>query len=117
MDEPIANHLTARHADRQRAKGALVDAATMPILAKRNVEQPAGAIWIVAGRSTLTNELLVGALHERGVRAQFVEPARLSGLARRDDVVLARLDVRRTLDGVETASGSCAGFSAAAFWC
>jgi hypothetical protein len=29
----------------------------------------------------MTNELLVGALHERGVRAQFIEPARLSGLA------------------------------------
>lgn len=77
-----------------------MDAAAKPILAKRQVERP-GGVWIVAGRSTLTNELLVGALHERGVRAQFVEPARLSGLARRDDVVLARLDVRRTLDGVE----------------
>jgi glutathione synthase/RimK-type ligase-like ATP-grasp enzyme len=100
VEEPIANRFVARDADGQRAKGAQVDAAAKPILAKRQVERP-GGVWIVAGRSTLTNELLVGALHERGVRAQFVEPARLSGLARRDDVVLARLDVRRTLDGVE----------------
>jgi ribosomal protein S6--L-glutamate ligase len=101
MDEPIANRFAAGHAEGQRAKGAQVDAAVEPVSAKRQVERPAGAVWVVAGRSTLTNELLVGALHERGVRAQFVEPRRLSGLARHDDVVLARLDVRRTLDGVE----------------
>lgn len=56
-------------------------------------------MWVVAERSTLTNELLVGALHERGVRAQLVKPARLAGLALHGDLV--RLDVRRTLDGVE----------------
>ena len=78
-----------------------MDTTAEPVSAKRQVERPADAVWIVAGRSTLTNELLVGALHERGVRAQFVEPPRLSGVARRADVVLARLDVRRTLDGVE----------------
>jgi RimK family alpha-L-glutamate ligase len=58
-------------------------------------------VWVVAGHSTLTSELLVGALHERGVRTQLIEPERLSGLARRDDLVLGRLDVRRTLDGIE----------------
>jgi [lysine-biosynthesis-protein LysW]---L-2-aminoadipate ligase len=78
-----------------------MDAVSKPVLAERQVERPARAVWIVAGRSTPTNELLIGALHERGVRAQFIEPVRLSRLARRDDVVLARLDVRRTLDGVE----------------
>jgi RimK family alpha-L-glutamate ligase len=101
MEEPIANRFSASDADEQRAKGAQVDAGAKAILAERQVDRPAGAVWIVAGRSTLTNELLVGALHERGVRAQFVEPARLSGEVRRDDVVLGRLDVRRTLDGVE----------------
>jgi hypothetical protein len=101
MEEPIANRFAASDADERRAKGAQVDAGAKAILAERQVERPAGAVWIVAGRSTLTNELVVGALHERGVRAQFVEPARLSGLVRRDDVVLSRLDVRRTLDGVE----------------
>jgi RimK family alpha-L-glutamate ligase len=59
------------------------------------------AAWIVAGRSTLTNDLLVGAFHENGVRAKVVRPSGLSGLARTGDVVLGRLDVRRTLDGVE----------------
>ena len=78
-----------------------MDAAVEAVSAKRQVERPADAVWIVAGRSTLTNELLVGALHERGVRAQFIEPPSLSGLARRDDVVLARLNVRQTLDGVD----------------
>ena len=78
-----------------------MDAVVKLVLAKRQVERLAGTVWIVAGRSTLANELLVGALHERGVRAQVVKPASLSGAARRDDVALARLDVRRTLDGVE----------------
>jgi RimK family alpha-L-glutamate ligase len=76
-------------------------AVARPTFAERQVEPPPNGVWVVSGRSTLTSELLVGALHERGVRAQFIEPARLSGLAHRDDVVLGRLDVRRTLDGVE----------------
>ena len=37
----------------------------------------------------------------RGVRADVIEPGRLSGFGRDDDIVLGRLDVRRTLDGVE----------------
>ena len=78
-----------------------MDAVAKLLPAERQVERPPSGVWVVAGRSTLTNELLVGALHERGVRAQFVEPASVSGLVRRDDVVLGRLDVRRTLDGVE----------------
>ena len=73
----------------------------MPTFADRQIDLHANAVWVVAGRSTPTSELFVGALHEHGIRAQVVEPARLSDLVRRDDVVLGRLDVRRTLDGVE----------------
>jgi RimK family alpha-L-glutamate ligase len=79
-----------------------VGAVAKPISAERRVERRSpNGVWIVAARSTLTTELLVGALHERGVRAQRVEPAKLSGLAGRADVVLGRVDVRGTLDGVE----------------
>jgi [lysine-biosynthesis-protein LysW]--L-2-aminoadipate ligase len=61
-----------------------------------------GTVWVAAeGRSSLTNQLLVGALRERGARAELVQPTKVSGLARPGDVVLARLDVRPTLDGVE----------------
>jgi hypothetical protein len=67
----------------------------------RTMRRSPDAAWIVAGRSTLTNDLLVGAFHESGVRAKVVRPSELSGLARTGDVVLGRLDVRRTLDGVE----------------
>ena len=55
----------------------------------------------MAARPTLTNDLLVGALHERGVPARVVRPAEVNALAGADDVVLGRLDVRRALDGVE----------------
>lgn len=58
-------------------------------------------IWIAGGRSTPTNELIVGALHEQGQRAALVDPLRLGGLVRQEDVVLARVDVRATLDGIE----------------
>ena len=59
------------------------------------------AVWLVSGRPNATNELLVGALHERGLRAELMRPAHLPGLVRSDDTVLGRLDVRPTLDGVE----------------
>jgi len=61
-----------------------------------------GTVWVAAeGRSSVTNQLLVGALRQRGARAELVRPAKVSGLVRPGDVVLARLDVRPTLDGVE----------------
>ena len=69
--------------------------------AETRVEPAASAVWVVAGRSTPASELLVGSLHERGVRAELILPAQLNGLVRADDVVLGRLDVRPTLDGVE----------------
>lgn len=68
---------------------------------EHRVEPAASAVWVVAGRSTPTSELLVGALRERGVRAQLIRSEQVSRLARPEDVVLGRLDVRPTLDGVE----------------
>jgi RimK family alpha-L-glutamate ligase len=70
-----------------------------PIPTKQTTGQR-GAL-LVAGGPTLTNELLVGALRERGVRAQLIEPAVLGRRACTDDIVLGRVDVRPTLDGVE----------------
>jgi hypothetical protein len=85
----------------------------MPTFADRQIDLHASALWVVAGRSTPTSELFVGALHEHGIGAHVVEPARLSDLMRRDDVVLDRLDDRRTLDGVENGIWSYAGFERA----
>jgi hypothetical protein len=78
-----------------------VGAVAKPIDAERVERRSQNGVWVVVERSTLTNELLIGALHERGVRAQLVKPARLAGLARRGDLVLGRLDVRGTPAGVE----------------
>jgi RimK family alpha-L-glutamate ligase len=73
-----------------------------PILAEQRIERSfSRGACVVAGQATVTNELLVGALHERGVRAELVAPADVRRRVRSDDVVLGRLDVRRTLDGVE----------------
>lgn len=77
-----------------------MDAVARSIFAERRCGARARA-WVVGERSTATNELLVRALSERGLSARFVEPARLNHLGRRGDVVLGRLDVRQTLDGVE----------------
>jgi RimK family alpha-L-glutamate ligase len=57
--------------------------------------------WIVAGHATPTNELLVGALHERGMPAAVVRPEKAMVVALPSDIVIGRLDVRPTLDGVE----------------
>lgn len=69
--------------------------------AERQVASAGNAVWVVAGRSTPTSELLVGALRERGVQARLTAPAELGRLASAADVVLGRLDVRQALDGVE----------------
>jgi hypothetical protein len=52
-----------------------VVAVAEPMLVQQVEEASPSCVWIAAGRSTQTNELLVGALHERGVRAQLVAPA------------------------------------------
>ena len=57
--------------------------------------------WPVAGRPTASNEALVDALGELGLRSVLAKPTQMRALAPRGDVVLGRLDVRKTLDGVE----------------
>jgi hypothetical protein len=44
-----------------------VGAVARPIIAERVERRSPNGVCVVAERSTLTNELLVGALHERGV--------------------------------------------------
>lgn len=58
-------------------------------------------VWVVTGRRTPTNDALVAALRRRGRRAWIVEPAAVDAVARVGDLVLGRLDVEPTLDGVE----------------
>ncbi len=58
-------------------------------------------VRIAGGRATATNELILGALHERGVPAALVDPPALGDAVEDSDLVFARLDVRRTLDGIE----------------
>lgn len=78
-------------------------ASSRPDFVERRLERrPPAKVWLAAeGHSSVTNELLIGAFHERGVSAEIVRPTKVSGLARRGEIVLARLDVRPTLDGVE----------------
>ncbi|HZD87627.1 MAG TPA: RimK family alpha-L-glutamate ligase [Gaiellaceae bacterium] len=58
-------------------------------------------IWIAAGRANVTNESIIGALHEQGLRAGLVDPTALRDVVQDGDLVLARLDVRRSIDGIE----------------
>jgi [lysine-biosynthesis-protein LysW]---L-2-aminoadipate ligase len=60
-----------------------------------------GCVWIAAGWRTDTNDELVDAVRRRGVEAWVVEPRAVDAVARSGDSVLGRLDVRRTLDGIE----------------
>ena len=78
-----------------------MNAVAEPVLAGQVEWWGSPGVWLAAGRATPTNEALVAALRERGVRAQIAEPGKLRRLVRREDVVLGRLDVRPTLDGVE----------------
>jgi RimK family alpha-L-glutamate ligase len=75
-----------------------MDAPVKQISTKR---RPPHTLWVVAGRSTTTNERLVDALDACGVPARRVDPQGLNGFARSADAVLGRLDVRPALDGVE----------------
>lgn len=78
-----------------------MDGVRSTFTGRRFERQRPAAVWIVGGRSSATNELLLGALHERGVWAELARPASLPSRVRRDDTVLGRLDIRPTLDGVE----------------
>ena len=68
---------------------------------RRRARRTANTVWIAGARSNVTSELMVGAFHECGVGARLVAPAEVIDLVGPGDTVLARLDVRRTLDGVE----------------
>ena len=57
-------------------------------------------VLLVAHRATETNERLAAAFERHGLPCEIRSPGALAA-ARRDDLVLTRLDVRRTLDGVE----------------
>lgn len=68
-----------------------------PSLASRH-----GRVWVVAEGRAPTNDALVDAFRRRGLRAWLVTPDAVDAVARLGDVVLGRLDVRPTLDGVES---------------
>ena len=59
------------------------------------------AFFLLAGRPTSTNALLVEACLRQGLDARTLRPAEIPLAIGEDDVVLARLDVRPTLDGIE----------------
>jgi len=61
----------------------------------------ARATSFVAGRPTATNERLAGALAACGMSAAILPPVRVAAAARAGDLVLNRVDVLGTLDGVE----------------
>jgi RimK family alpha-L-glutamate ligase len=75
--------------------------ATAPFSVEAIVEPDSSPSFWVAGQPTTTNDLITTALAERGLGARLVEPTSLSRHVRAGDVVLGRLDVRKTLDGVE----------------
>jgi glutathione synthase/RimK-type ligase-like ATP-grasp enzyme len=61
-------------------------------------DPPRGTVFLVA---TPTNGSLLSACHRLGVAATIADPEEVRLRAREDDIALARLDVRPTLDGVE----------------
>lgn len=73
----------------------------VPLPVGEQVERGGATIWIAAERPTATNRLLASALAGRGLRAKLAEPRSLGSVVSRGDVILGRLDVRATLDGVE----------------
>jgi glutathione synthase/RimK-type ligase-like ATP-grasp enzyme len=62
---------------------------------------PARTVFLVARRPTPTNVSLLSACHRLGVAATIADPEEVRLRAREDDIALARLDVRPSLDGVE----------------
>lgn len=64
-----------------------------------------GAVWIAAAHATATNARLASAFETLGLPAFVVDPAVVDGVASAGDLVLNRIDVRPTLDGVDP--GGC----------
>lgn len=69
------------------------------MLSDRAIAERADRVYLVARRLTVTNELLLEAFVELGAEARCVGPREALGCARPGDAVVARLDVRPTLDG------------------
>jgi [lysine-biosynthesis-protein LysW]--L-2-aminoadipate ligase len=59
------------------------------------------AFFIVAGESTDTNNALLAAAESRFARAALIRAEQLRALAAERDLVLGRLDICRSLDGIE----------------
>lgn len=62
-------------------------------------------VWIAAARPSRTNVRLAAAFESLGQPAFVVEPGAVDGAAAAGDLVINRLDVRPTLDGVDP--GGC----------
>jgi RimK family alpha-L-glutamate ligase len=60
---------------------------------------------VVAHRRSATNDALVAAARACGLDAELVDPHRALALLEPGDVALARLDVRKELDGIERGTG------------
>jgi ribosomal protein S6--L-glutamate ligase len=66
----------------------------------------APTVFITGSSGSATNERLRTAFEARGAEARVVSPERADDLARPGDLVIGRLDVRPTLDGVQPGLGS-----------
>jgi RimK family alpha-L-glutamate ligase len=60
---------------------------------------------VVAHRQSATNDALVAAAVGWGLEAEVVDPHRALALLEPGDIALARLDVRKELDGIERGTG------------
>jgi RimK family alpha-L-glutamate ligase len=69
------------------------------VIALRRRRRP--DLFVAAAKLTETNSALLAALRRRGVAAEWLPPEAIESRLAPGDVVLSRLDVRRTLDGVE----------------
>jgi ribosomal protein S6--L-glutamate ligase len=83
----------------EHARCGALETASVPT--RRDRRLSAGRVWIVAEGRTFTNDGLVHALRRAGLSAWLVEPCAVDAVAGPGDVALGRLDVRRTLDGVQ----------------
>jgi RimK family alpha-L-glutamate ligase len=99
-EDSIVSRRLLGHAD-ENSEGAQVNPSVESISTVSREQGRHTDVWLLARRSTPTNERLLAALRRRGARAELLDPARSRGTARRAHVVVGRLDVRPTLDGVE----------------
>jgi ribosomal protein S6--L-glutamate ligase len=78
-------------------------AVTSTLSGRRRILSPTA--FIVGTRCSSTNEQLASAFEASGVRPLVVSPERAAAQARPGDLVIGRLDVRPTLDGVQPGLG------------